>query len=358
MVLRNVDVSQTVFVNAINLDQIRLEGRCRYLRTPRPDWRQNRFLHRSSRAVIGAEDMWRRNRIGAARAIRFPPDSVAFHNTRDAVAEPASIAPVYRYLRKALEDGKDEPGAADFYYGEMEMRRLDRARPQTERALIAAYWAISGYGLRASRALCALMAVMILSFTLLLIYGIPHRDSMVYTVGSISTDSATLIKPGPKLSEACRAHPSSKCSVVVTVGESVDPTAPTNAVRERITAERAGKALEVVSSVSLFNSDEQELTGLGKVICLRVTGSRRSAPRLGHPRRPEQGQALTYSPARSPRQSRPALRRQARIVALVASGSSGVQRVHLQVRGAQVREGHVRLGLSRKSHTERSTRQD
>jgi DNA invertase Pin-like site-specific DNA recombinase len=30
---------------------------------------------------------------------------------------------IYRALRKAQEDKKNEPGAADFYYGEMEMRR-------------------------------------------------------------------------------------------------------------------------------------------------------------------------------------------------------------------------------------------
>ncbi|MGX1887663.1 hypothetical protein [Streptomyces sp. NPDC055287] len=32
---------------------------------------------------------------------------------------PAQLAPVYRALRKAFEDSKKEPGAADFYYGEM-----------------------------------------------------------------------------------------------------------------------------------------------------------------------------------------------------------------------------------------------
>jgi hypothetical protein len=38
---------------------------------------------------------------------------------------PEHVAPLYRALRKAQEDAKDEPGAADFYYGEMEMRRQD-----------------------------------------------------------------------------------------------------------------------------------------------------------------------------------------------------------------------------------------
>jgi hypothetical protein len=36
---------------------------------------------------------------------------------------PAQAAAAYRALRKSREDNKDEPGAADFYYGEMEMRR-------------------------------------------------------------------------------------------------------------------------------------------------------------------------------------------------------------------------------------------
>ena len=39
------------------------------------------------------------------------------------------IAGIYRDLRKGLEDAKNEPGAADFYYGEMEMRRLAGRKP-------------------------------------------------------------------------------------------------------------------------------------------------------------------------------------------------------------------------------------
>jgi hypothetical protein len=66
-------------------------------------------------------------------------------------------------------------GAADFYYGEMEMRRhakrhdakLERhdrhwvhwARATTERAVLWLYWLVSGYGLRAWRALAALALV-------------------------------------------------------------------------------------------------------------------------------------------------------------------------------------------------------
>jgi predicted hotdog family 3-hydroxylacyl-ACP dehydratase len=41
---------------------------------------------------------------------------------------PAQAAAAYRALRKSREDNKDEPGAAEFYYGEMEMRRHANAR--------------------------------------------------------------------------------------------------------------------------------------------------------------------------------------------------------------------------------------
>jgi hypothetical protein len=77
---------------------------------------------------------------------------------------------LYRALRKGREDTKDEPGAADFYYGEMEMRRLARrpvnpigagrigaaSRRRVERWILTAHWLVSGYGLRAWRAVAAL----------------------------------------------------------------------------------------------------------------------------------------------------------------------------------------------------------
>ena len=37
--------------------------------------------------------------------------------------QPAQVAAVYRDRRRSFEAKSDEPGAADFYYGEMEMRR-------------------------------------------------------------------------------------------------------------------------------------------------------------------------------------------------------------------------------------------
>jgi hypothetical protein len=69
------------------------------------------------------------------------------------------VSATYRSLRKALEDSKDEPGAADFYYGEMEMRRLASKPISVERWLLALYRLVSGYGLRAWRAIASLAVV-------------------------------------------------------------------------------------------------------------------------------------------------------------------------------------------------------
>ncbi|MGW3464489.1 hypothetical protein ACWDE9_35090, partial [Streptomyces olivaceoviridis] len=49
-------------------------------------------------------------------------------------------------LRKAFEDGRNEPGAADFYYGECEMRRHDTTgTTKSERRLPWGCWLLSDY---------------------------------------------------------------------------------------------------------------------------------------------------------------------------------------------------------------------
>ncbi|MFC0313586.1 pentapeptide repeat-containing protein [Gordonia phosphorivorans] len=91
----------------------------------------------------------------------------AHHERAAAIAAPSqvqgaaagSVAETYRVLRKALEDNKDHAGAADFYYGEMEMRRRAAPLDSVEWWLLTAYRTVSGYGLRAWRAVTALAAV-------------------------------------------------------------------------------------------------------------------------------------------------------------------------------------------------------
>ncbi|GAB2628143.1 hypothetical protein GCM10027168_69810 [Streptomyces capparidis] len=155
--------------------------------------------------------------------------------------KPAALAALYRQVRKSLEDGKNEPDAADFYYGEMEMRRHDHTRPWGERVLLAVYWALSGYGLRAMRALAWLMGAMAATMLALLLWGLPAADPKPTTTGrqvpigqevSLTTDT-----PAPR-----------------------NPTGPWP---ERVTGERFEKALRVVINSVVFRSSGQSLTTTG-----------------------------------------------------------------------------------------------
>jgi hypothetical protein len=95
------------------------------------------------------------------------------------------IAGIYRAFRKGHEDNKNEPGAADFYYGEMEMRRAALPRG-VERAVLKLYWLMSGYGLRASRSIVATLATLMGASLLFLWIGFAEDHP-----NSASTSSAT-----------------------------------------------------------------------------------------------------------------------------------------------------------------------
>ena len=158
------------FAGAHGLDKLRIGAGCSFRQTPHWWGRHRNVTDRLvgwamvRRSVIAEELQWR-----AAHTRRRD-------KTTDREFLPAvEIAGIYRDLRKGLEDAKNEPGAADFYYGEMEMRRLAGRKPTghkptdaasknpgpswAERILLYGYWAVSGYGLRASHALLTLVAV-------------------------------------------------------------------------------------------------------------------------------------------------------------------------------------------------------
>jgi hypothetical protein len=178
LALGSVDLSGCYFFGAHGLDQLRIEADCRFALQPH-HWRYAR------RRTLAEEHQWRvsqpnsddyrqpRQRKRSADRARgwYPPQcKVGSWITPEAeVLDPARIASLYRALRKGFEDRKDEPGAADFYYGEMEMRRLSSVDPRNlggqetdDRAthvVLTLYWALAGYGLRASRASFAFAAV-------------------------------------------------------------------------------------------------------------------------------------------------------------------------------------------------------
>ena len=158
LALGNVNLADCRFAGAHNLDKLRLEANTVFGLSP-ARWGWDR------RQVIAEESAWRASRTWPGRWAAPPwPDS----EDRLEQLSPGVVAGLYRALRKGREDAKDEPGAADFYYGEMEMRRHDHratddsssdSRGRATRAVLFAYWLVSGYGLRAWRSLSALAAV-------------------------------------------------------------------------------------------------------------------------------------------------------------------------------------------------------
>jgi hypothetical protein len=80
---------------------------------------------------------------------------------------------LYRSMRKALEDSKNDAGAGDFYYGEMDARRRYWRTPWAERQILRGYWLLSGYGQRAGRAVVAMGVLVAVVCVLLFTVGLP-----------------------------------------------------------------------------------------------------------------------------------------------------------------------------------------
>jgi Pentapeptide repeats (9 copies) len=176
LALGNVNLAACRFAGAHNLDKLRLEADSVFGLSPAvAGWER--------RQVIAEETAWRADRAHPGRwsAPEWPES-----DDKPEVLSPGAIAVLYRALRKSREDAKDEPGAADFYYGEMEMRRHDRgeghgnggrSRGLVSRGVLTAYWLVSGYGLRAWRSLAALAVVMAVSAGVFRLWGFTHSTS-------------------------------------------------------------------------------------------------------------------------------------------------------------------------------------
>lgn len=168
--LSNVMAADCRFVGAHNLDKLRLESDVVFEAAPPTAGLAGQ--RGSGREVIAEERAWRANRSARWWTAPWWPDWL--DDQQPSVESAERIAGLYRALRKGREDSKDEPGAADFYYGEMEMRRHARrgdhaagqrgsgSRGRVERVVLTAYWLVSGYGLRAWRAVACLAVVVAL----------------------------------------------------------------------------------------------------------------------------------------------------------------------------------------------------
>ncbi|WP_446750799.1 pentapeptide repeat-containing protein [Streptomyces sp. G7(2002)] len=236
LVLADVDLSGSLFTGTVHLDQLRMEGACSFGTAPSGmRWRRWPPVRFTQRRIIAEERHWRASQPTAAGGW-----TVALSGSGH--VGPTQLAPVYRALRKAFEDGKNEPGAADFYYGEMEMRRHDRTgTTPAERRLLHGYWLLSGYGLRASRALGWLVAAMVVTIVLLMGFGLP--------------------KDAPK-QEATGTVPPGGGKVTFEI-DKADPQSPT---KDRFTGKRFEKALNVTLNSVVFRSSSNDLTTVGTYI--------------------------------------------------------------------------------------------
>ncbi len=249
----DVNLSACRFGGVHLLDQVRLEGRLIFDRPPR-GMRRGRvwppIWHWSTRQTLAEERTWRattRKYAGWANT----------RNSKLAEVGPERLAGLYRQLRKGLEDAKNEPGAADFYYGEMEMRRHARTTPTPERVIIWLYWLISGYGLRAVRSIAVLVILGVIITTALTGWGL-----------AATTPVTTLPQ---HLAGTILTTPHRPTRINATLSGITPRLPPPN---QRWTSERSRTALEVTLESFAFRSTDQPLTTAGTwtTIAARLLG--------------------------------------------------------------------------------------
>lgn len=241
LTLADVNLWECRFTDALHLDQLRLEGRCEFSMPPPGSRHRVLPFTWTRRQVIMEERCWRALKPASGFPKGLLPDWGPPLLESHEIPNLSSLASTYRQLRKAREDSKDEPGAADFYYGEMEMRRHSRRWSEAERWLLQAYWLLSGYGLRASRALVWLAVSMLTTILLMMGFGLPQESPQQQATGRVPSDGG---------------------KVTFTI-EKEDPANPT---RERFTGKRFDKALSVTLNSVVFRSSGQDLTTAGGYI--------------------------------------------------------------------------------------------
>jgi hypothetical protein len=190
LTLADLDLSFCELSGLRRPEQLRLDGNCTFATTPR-GWVWHRGVPRcwTARDTLYEEHLWRRSVGAPAPGTGWAPPEERYPWGAEDEPGPTRIAVLYRQLRKALEDSKNEPGAADFYYGEMEMRRY-AARQSGERWLLTNYWLISGYGQRGTRSLIALAGTILTAALALQYIGFHgprpgYLDSLLYTAASV-----------------------------------------------------------------------------------------------------------------------------------------------------------------------------
>lgn len=115
------------------------------------------------------------------------------------LVSPDSVAGTYRALRKGREDNADAFSSGDFYYGEMEMHRLDPKKGPWEMLVLGGYWAISGYGQRILRPLLALAMFVGLCSVLYWRFWVQHSPPFLSTLAAVAKLSVAFEDPSHAL---------------------------------------------------------------------------------------------------------------------------------------------------------------
>jgi uncharacterized protein YjbI with pentapeptide repeats len=223
--ISDVNLQWCQFAGAHHLDELRIEGHCDFNTPPTGTRRQ----------TLSEEHFWRgwaeKHPLGAETS-RISPERLAV---------------LYRSLRKALEDGKNEAGAGDFYYGEMEARRHASTNSRAERLILWFYWALSGYGQRAARALTWLAGLLVTVTLVLTMFGLPQPAKQQIS-GTVDAGRATL--------------------------EVTEPATALPALGDRWTVARAERATQIALGAMVFRDAGQRLTTVGSwtVTIARIVG--------------------------------------------------------------------------------------
>jgi len=199
--LAGIDLTQCHWGGA-SIDKLRIGGGTRFARR-----RVLPFGPSPSRSVL-REDHWSIKGPRLRRGAEEPePPEVPIAEVEDR----------YRSIRGSLEQGGNGAAGNDFYYAEMQLRRLNRrfsnehlVFPSVQGAVLLAYWWVSGYGLRAWRAVGALVVVLLVA-------------AFLYSAGGMATivsaDAATSARTDAGTSQPATARPLTLGEGLVVAGQ-------------------------------------------------------------------------------------------------------------------------------------------
>jgi uncharacterized protein YjbI with pentapeptide repeats len=189
LVLTDLSLKFCRFAGANNLDRLRLEQADPFSITPRGWHFSTRWpflVAWTARGAVAEEHFWRvTNAMGVRKEGWLAP--LGGDVLPEQAPQAESIQRIYRDLRKGREDQKDEPGAADFYYGEMEMRRHATTH-WIERRVLDLYWLTSGYALRAWRALAALLVLLLAAAIVFMVLGFDRNGGTELRVARVQSN--------------------------------------------------------------------------------------------------------------------------------------------------------------------------